>query len=114
MEYIGPVVAIEALGDWSFTKYLQEGKKHIVYKILGYLSYIGVLELFQKAIQHKGLAWTNSAWDGWSNLTTGAVALVMFGEKPSLREFVGIALISIGLFFLGTEGIASYLGSKSS
>jgi multidrug transporter EmrE-like cation transporter len=81
-----------------------------LYRILGYVCYIGVLELFQKSIAIKGLAWTNSAWDGWSNIATGAVALFIFKEKPRLKEFLGMILISVGIFFLGTDGIASYTG----
>lgn len=112
MQFILPVVAIEALGDWSFAKYIQEGQKHIFYKVLGYLSYIGVLELFQKTIRSNGLAWANSAWGGYSNIATSAVALLVFKEKPSWRELFGIVLISAGLFFLGTEPIASYINAK--
>lgn len=108
MEFIIPIVSIEALGDWSFTKYLQEKKQNLFYKLLGYVSYIGVLEMFQKAIEVKGLAWTNSAWDGWSNLTTGAVALFIFKERPNFQQFIGIILVSLGIFFLGTKGIQSY------
>ena len=112
MQFILPVVAIEAVGDWSFTHYVQEGRKNIFYKILGYLSYIGVLELFQKTIQSHGLAWANSAWDGYSNIATGAVALFVFKEKPSWKEIFGILLVSVGLFFLGTDSIASYSNKK--
>jgi multidrug transporter EmrE-like cation transporter len=108
MDYILPIVTIEALGDYSFTKFIQEGRKNNFFKLLGYVCYIGVLELFQKSIQLKGLAWTNSAWDGWSNIATGLVALLVFREKPSPKELFGIVLISAGIFFLGTEGITSY------
>ncbi len=112
MEFIIPIVSIEALGDWSFTHFIKEGQKHVFYKILGYLCYIGVLELFQKSILVKGLAWTNSAWDGWSNIATGLVAILVFKERPSLKEFIGIALVSVGLFLLGTDGIASYVNKQ--
>jgi multidrug transporter EmrE-like cation transporter len=108
MQTILAIVGIEAIGDWSFTKYIQKGRIYLPYKLIGYICYIGVLELFQKSIMIKGLAWTNSAWDGWSNIATGLVALLIFKEKPSLKEFCGIALVSLGLFLLGTEGIANY------
>ena len=112
MEFIIPIVSIEALGDWSFTKFVQESRKNVFYKLLGYLSYIGVLEMFQKSIETQGLSWTNSAWDGWSNLTTGLVAIFLFKEKPSPKQFIGIALISLGLFLLGTNGIHTYGNGK--
>lgn len=112
MQYIIPIVSIEAIGDWSFTYFIKEGQKNIFYKMLGYLCYIGVLELFQKSILVKGLAWSNTAWDGWSNIATGLVAILVFKEKPSLKEFIGIALVSLGLFLLGTDGIASYVNKQ--
>jgi multidrug transporter EmrE-like cation transporter len=112
MDFIAAIVSIEALGDWSFTKFIQEGRKHPIYKAIGYLSYIAVLEFFQTAIENKGLSWANSAWDGWSNLATGAVALFIFGEKPSMKQLMGMILISLGLFLLGTDGIQSYTNKK--
>ena len=108
MQYILPVVAIEAIGDWSFTHYIKEQRKQPLFKLIGYVSYIAILELFQKTIESHGLSWANSAWDGWSNIATGAVALLVFKEKPSKTELLGMALISLGLFFLGTDSIASY------
>lgn len=101
MEFILSIVTIETLGDWSFTKYVKDKRQNIFYKLLGYGCYIGLLEMFQRTIQLKGLAWANSAWDGWSNITTGALAILFFRETPSLREWIGIVLISVGLFFLG-------------
>lgn len=112
MEFIASIVTIEALGDWGFTKFIQEGRKNVYYKILGYTCYVAILEFFQNAIQTKGLSWANSAWDGWSNLATGAVALFVFGEKPSLKQLAGIIMISLGLFLLGTDGIQSYTDKK--
>jgi multidrug transporter EmrE-like cation transporter len=112
MEFILPVVGIEAIGDWSFTKFVQGHRKQPLFRIIGYVCYIAVLELFQKAIEFKGLSWANTAWDGWSNIATGAVAVLIFGERPSAHEWIGIILISLGIFFLGREGIASYGDGK--
>ncbi len=108
MDLIIPIVTIEALGDWGFTKFVEGQRKNLFYKLIGYLSYIGVLEMFQKTIEKKGLSWANAAWDGWSNLATGAVALFIFREKPSFKEFIGMILICVGIFFLGTDGVTTY------
>jgi multidrug transporter EmrE-like cation transporter len=108
MEFILPVVAIEAVGDWGFTKFVQGYRKHLGFKVLGYAAYIAVLELFQKTIEVKGLAWANGAWDGWSNIATGLVALLIFNEKPTSKQFLGLILISVGIFFLGTDAITTY------
>jgi multidrug transporter EmrE-like cation transporter len=109
MEYITPIVAIEAIGNWSFTKFVQSGNQSIFYKLFGYVCYIGVVEFFQIAIFKKGLVWANTAWDGWSNIATGLVGLIIFQEKPTLQQLFGMILVSIGLFFLGSERTADYL-----
>jgi uncharacterized membrane protein len=113
MQYVASIIGIEAIGDYSFTKYVQGERKNILYKILGYVAYITMTELFQFSIEKQGLIWTNTAWDGWSNIVTGLIALLVFKEKPTLKEFIGILLVSGGLVFLGTRPIASYNnGSK--
>jgi multidrug transporter EmrE-like cation transporter len=108
MDFILAIVTIESLGDWSFTKFVEQGRKHVWYKVLGYVCYVGLLELFQKTIETKGLSWANSAWDGYSNIATGLVAILLFKEKPTWTQLIGMILISIGIMFLGTDGVVNY------
>jgi multidrug transporter EmrE-like cation transporter len=98
MEYIIPIVSIEAFGDFQLAKYVEDNSTTRL--LLGYGAYAGVVSLFIKSIEKKGLAWSNSAWDGWSNLATGAVAIFVLGERPTSRQYLGIVLISAGLFLL--------------
>jgi multidrug transporter EmrE-like cation transporter len=108
MEFILSIVTIEAFGDWAFAKYVKENRKRPVFKAIGYMSYIALLEMFQRAIELNGLAWANAAWDGWSNLATGLVAIFVMKETPSMNEWIGLVMISIGLFFLGFNGTNGY------
>ncbi len=102
MDFIAGIVTIEAFGDYMLARY---AKEPVWWSLgAGYASYAILLSMFIKAIRNKGLAWANSAWDGWSNLATGLVAILAFGEKPTGKEYLGIALISAGLFLLGTRG----------
>lgn len=103
MEFIAGMVTIEAFGDYQLALYAKEETRWWNLG-LGYASYAILLSMFIKAIKEKGLAWANSAWDGWSNLATGLVAVVALGEKPTMKEFLGMVLISAGLFLLGTRG----------
>jgi uncharacterized membrane protein len=108
MEFILAIVTIETFGNWAFAKYVKDRRERPVFKAIGYLSYFAFLEIFQRAIQLHGLAWANSAWDGWSNLSTSLVAILLLKERPSFREWIGITLVSIGLLFLGTAGTNGY------
>jgi multidrug transporter EmrE-like cation transporter len=102
MEYILPIVIIEAFGDYHLSLYAM--KESMPSLFMGYASYMGVLGLFIMSIRNMGLAWSNSAWDGWSNLATGAVALFVLNEKPTQKELLGMFFISVGLFLLGLNG----------
>ncbi len=102
MEFIAGIVTIGAAGDYQLARYAKEGQWWQLGS--GYAAYAITISLFIKTIKDKGLAWANSAWDGWSNLATGAVALLLLGEKPTMKEFLGMVLISAGLFLLGTRG----------
>ncbi len=72
--------------------------------MIGYGAYAAVLLLFVQSIKKMGLAWSNTAWDGWSNIATGAVAIFILKEKPKPREWLGILFVSAGLFLLGLDG----------
>lgn len=102
MEFIAGIVTIEALGDYCLALYAKSPQWWTLGA--GYASYSVMLALFIKAIKEKGLAWANSAWDGWSNIATGAVAIIALGERPTSKEFIGMILVSAGLFLLGTRG----------
>lgn len=102
MEFIAGMVTIEAFGDYQLALYAKEAQWWNLG--FGYASYAVLLSMFIKAIKEKGLAWANTAWDGWSNIATGLVAILALGEKPTIKEFLGMILISAGLFLLGTRG----------
>ena len=106
MEYILGMVTIEAVGDYQLARYAKEAKWWQLG--IGYGSYAILLSLFIRAIQLKGLAWANTAWDGWSNLATGAVAIFLLNERPTWREFAGMVLVSAGLLLLGNRGTANH------
>jgi multidrug transporter EmrE-like cation transporter len=105
MEYIVPVVSIEALADYNLAMYVKQ--KTTGNLVTGVIGYNALLPFYIRAIEEKGLTWANSAWDGYSNLATSVVGIVVMGEKPSNEQMLGIILISAGLFLLGTDKISS-------
>jgi multidrug transporter EmrE-like cation transporter len=102
MEYIIPIVVIEAYGDYMLANYALKGGVHNF--AVGSVSYFVLLILFVKAIKDKGLAWSNTAWDGWSTLATSSVAIFSLGERPSFVQMAGIGFTCLGLILLGFDG----------
>ena len=102
---IWAIVAIEALGDYHLAIYATKGI--LTSLLIGYLTYGFILILFINSIRTMGLAWSNSSWDGWSNITTNLVAIFALGEKPKTTEYIGMGLISLGLVLLGDSGTKS-------
>jgi multidrug transporter EmrE-like cation transporter len=105
--FIAGIVLIEALGDYYLAEFAINGLASGV--VIGYLSYAIVLVLFVSSIRTMGLAWSNSAWDGWSNIATNLVAVYGLGETPSTTQYIGMVFISIGLLLLGNKGTAKRL-----
>ena len=101
---IAVIVGTEAFGDWRLGLYTKNNT--LTDMLLGYASYFVAVTYFINSIRTKGLAWSNSQWDAWSNLASGAVAIFLLGEKPSWNQLAGMALIFLGLFLLGTKGTA--------
>ena len=104
MEYIIPIVGIEAYGDYMLSLYATKGD--VQNFVVGSTSDFVLLILFVKAIKDKGLAWSNTAWDGWSTLATSTVAVFALGERPTFIQMVGIAFTVFGLVLLGLDGTA--------
>lgn len=102
MEYIIPIVLIEAFGDYNLAEYVKTNSN--VELGMGFASYGAVLLIFIQSIRTMGLAWSNAAWDGWSNLATGLVAVVILKERPSSMQIGGMLLVFIGLVMLGLHG----------
>ncbi len=99
---IAVIVGSEAFADWRLSLFAKTGNE--LDMVMGYAGYAVAVSFFIKAIRAKGLGWSNSQWDGWSNIASGAVAVFLLKEKPSQKELAGMALISMGLLLLGNDG----------
>ena len=105
MDYhVARIVLSEAVGDLSFAKFIEGGRRDPILKAVGYGAYASTLEAFQDSIEEKGLLYSNGMWDAWSNLATGSLAIVIMGERPTQMELMGYVLISAGIFLVGRNG----------
>ena len=102
MEFILGIVTLGAFGDYELARYAKDSKWFDLGA--GYASYAIILSMYIQSIKTKGLAWSNSAWDGWSDIATNLVAFMFLGEKATYTEILGMVLIAAGLFLLGNRG----------
>jgi len=102
MEFILGIVTLGAFGDYELARYAKDSKWFDLGA--GYASYAVILAMYVQSIKAKGLAWSNSAWDGWSDIATNLVAFTVLGEKATIKELLGMLMIAAGLFLLGNRG----------
>ena len=102
MDFIFGIITLGAFGDYELARYAKDSKWFDLGA--GYASYAVILAMYIQSIKAKGLAWSNTAWDGWSNIATNTVAFAFLGEKATSKELLGMGLIAAGLFLLGNRG----------
>lgn len=54
------------------------------------------------ALKSNPLSLTNTWWDGISNVMTLFIGVIVFGETLTSRQAIGAALVTLGLFLVGT------------
>lgn len=89
---------VESVGDFSLKKYALTNSKGFlsmgigVYTILG-----GILGWLLKS---NGIAIVNAFWDGTSNILTMAMGGLLFNETYTVRQWIGMAVVTIGIFLM--------------
>jgi multidrug transporter EmrE-like cation transporter len=94
------ITLIELFADINLLNYAQQEDR--LGLLLGFGTYSTALPLMlTKSLKKNGLGWTNSAWDGWSNLLTTGYSAIILKEKLSQQQWLGSILIASGIFLLG-------------
>jgi multidrug transporter EmrE-like cation transporter len=96
---IGLLSITEVFGDFALKKYANEGGlDFLTYGILGY---VGVVYFLIQSLKGSSVLMVKTAWDGISAFIESTLAYVVLGERFSdPNQYIGIALIVVGLFFL--------------
>ena len=89
----------EILGDFCYKKYANTGS--ITAFGIGTFGYIGVIYYLIQSLRGSTVLYVNGMWDGISTMIESAAAMIILGERlTNLTEYIGLALIIIGLFLL--------------
>jgi len=99
LQTIGLLSISEIFGDFALKKYATDGGLDLLgYGILGYA---GVIFFLIQSLRVGSVLMVNAAWDGISALIESIAAYVILGERlDDPNQYIGIALIVAGLFFL--------------
>lgn len=92
----------EIVGDFGFEKFADSNI--LSGFIQGLVGYVGVIFFLIRSLRGANVMWVNGMWDGISGVIESIAAYVILGERLNGMQYVGLALISLGLIFLKTTG----------
>ena len=92
----------EIVGDFGFEKFADSNI--LSGFIQGLVGYVGVIFFLIRSLRGANVMWVNGMWDGISGVIESIAAYVILGERLVGMQYVGLALISLGLIFLKTTG----------
>jgi multidrug transporter EmrE-like cation transporter len=89
---------VEGIGNYALKKYAIGSPWG--YLSIGVMIYNALAFLLVWLFQHVGFAILNATWDATSNIFTMAVGYLVFKESYTVREWFGMALVTLGLVFI--------------
>lgn len=89
----------EVFGDFKFKDYARKGG--LGNFAGGMAGYAGVIFFLIRSLRMNDVIWVNGMWDGASALIETLFGYFVFGERLAHdHQYIGIALIVLGLFIL--------------
>jgi multidrug transporter EmrE-like cation transporter len=89
---------IEGVGSYSLKRFAVGGASMFLsFGMAVYLALAGVLTWLMKS---NGLALVNAYWDGTSNLLTMLMGSFIFNEKYTVRQWIGMGTIALGILII--------------
>jgi uncharacterized membrane protein len=85
----------ESVGDYALKVFSNTGSKPMLG--LGMAVYAGLASLLGWLFKFNGLAITNAFWDATSNVLTMFMGTVIFNETYSLRQWIGMVTVTLGI-----------------
>lgn len=89
---------VEGVGDYALKKYAMGSAWGFL--PLGVSIYVVVAFILVWLFKHIGFAILNATWDGLSNVFTMAVGYLVFKEVYTIREWIGMAMVTVGLVLI--------------
>ncbi len=103
MENIIYLSIVEIFGDFELKKFARSGSlQHLGQGLIGYA---GVIYFLIRSLRLNSVIYVNGMWDGFSGLLETIAAYLILGERlEHTYQYLGIVLISCGIFLLHSGG----------
>jgi multidrug transporter EmrE-like cation transporter len=89
---------VEAVGDYSLKRYAT-GAGSLFFGV-GFAIYGLLAVILSWTFQSNGMAIVNTFWDGTSNIVNMLVAALLLKESYSFKQWLGMSIVSLGLFLI--------------
>ena len=94
----------EIIGDFGFKGVARQGD--INSWTAGIAGYVGVIYFLIQSLKVGNVTYVNGMWDGLSAVLETLAAILIFGERlNTTSQYIGLAFIICGIFFLKLGGI---------
>ncbi len=103
--YLSMLSLTEIFGDFKLKDYTQSNLSSDLSQ--GILGYGGVIYFLIKSLRGGNVMYVNGMWDGISGIIESIAAYILRGERlNTMNQYIGIGMISIGIYLLHSGGIA--------
>lgn len=92
------IVCIENTSQYFLKHYAMDKKTHFF--IYGVLLYAVIAYILTLTFKYEKMVIVNILWGGISALLLTAMAYVVFDERLTMREIIGVAVIFAGIFIV--------------
>jgi len=101
---IGLMSIAEIVGDFGFKGVARQGGVNNWAAGIG--GYIAVIYFLIQSLKVGNVTYVNGMWDGVSAILETLAAIIIFGERlNTTSQYIGLAFIICGIFFLKAGGI---------
>lgn len=90
----------ELIAQSSVKHFYNTGKKEFAFYFIAILSYCVIAYLLTLAYEHKGIGITNVLWSGITIIIILITGIILFDEKLTNYDIIGLCLILFGSTFI--------------
>lgn len=97
------IAFLELIAHLSVKYFHFTEKKQYIYYIISIICYSVIAYLLTMSYEHKGIGVTNLIWSGISITVILTAGMVIYDEKPTIYDIIGLSLIISGTTFIMYE-----------